>query len=174
MVKLTPVGLCDPEFDRLSAQVCESYPTACVLWIERVTNDALEEAFQSCRKMLVEKRGVDIVRTVRLFHGTSQNNMHAILEGGFDPSKNVRSAFGHGTYFATAAGYSKDYAQPDTDGVNYMLACDVLVGAVGNGCSQTAVHDAWVDQVSRPSVYVIPYAEAAIPRFVVAFHRDAK
>jgi hypothetical protein len=59
-----------------------------------------------------------------------------------------------------------------------MLICSVLIGEVSVYGQQKAIdtklHDNSVDNTKSPSIYVTPYAAGAIPRFIVAFHRNAK
>lgn len=95
----------------------------------------------------------------------------------FDPALNQRWSYGKGTYFATAAAYSRAFAKPGRDDVSYMLVCRVVVGALCRGTNgaelDTSVHDNFVDHIGGPHIYVTPYADGALPVYVVAFHATA-
>ena len=69
-----------------------------------------------------------------LWHGTNFDVMDKILQQGFNRSFCGRNAtmYGKGVYFARDASYSAypGYSVPDRNGVQYMMACRVVVGEV--------------------------------------------
>ena len=133
--------------------------------------------YQNQKAEIQAKRGKPCTE-LQLYHGTKEEAAVAIIQDGFDPERNFRAAYGKGTYFAKNASYSRDYAPPASDQVSFMLICSVLLGEVGLYGSMkpidTKVHDNAVDNLKSPSIYVTPYPYGAIPRFIVAFHRNAK
>ena len=121
--------------------------------------------------------GTGSVSEVEVFHGTRKQIIGTIISDGFDAGKNVRSAFGKGIYFSNSANMSKDYSDVPEDGVSYMIISSMLVGPVvlGSSCFtiDTNLYTAAVDRITSPSIYVCPKNEYAVPRYVVAFHKNA-
>lgn len=175
--KRKDVYMSDKRYDKIEAGIRASYPNSCLLWVEEIIHPSLEECFQVQKAEIEAKRGKPC-SVLQLYHGTREECANSIIRGGFDPDVNKVSAYGRGTYFAVAAAYSRDYAPPASDDVSFMLICDVLVGeAAVYGNSQpidTNKHDNSVNSLKQPSIYVTPYAAGAIPRFIVAFHRNAR
>jgi hypothetical protein len=60
--------------------------------------------------------------------------------------------------------------------VSYMFLADVLVGRLTTGKlrSETYNWDNNVDNITNPSIYTTPYADGAYPRYIIAFHKNAK
>ena len=164
------------EYDEITNAVRKSYPNACVVWIEEVTNDELEYHYELKKQEIIKARGA--CEEKMLFHGTTESSIENILQTGFDPSYNKRSACGMGSYFATTAIYSKEYAPPSRDEVSFMFMASVLIGKIGvhgyNQVIHTDIHDNSVNSITNPSIYVTPYRFGAVPRRIVAFYRNAK
>jgi Poly(ADP-ribose) polymerase catalytic domain len=173
--KLVTVPLSSPVFEEVEDAVRASYPKSCILWVNKVENDRLRNAYEQQKTEIANKRG--FVKEMRLFHGTSEEALNAIVHYGFDPDRNMTSAFGRGTYFAVSASYSKDYAKPKKNQISFMLLCDVLVGICCQGMSNQVIditkYDNAVNHIEKPSIYVTPYKYAAYPSYVIAFHREA-
>jgi hypothetical protein len=176
-IQRTQIALSDPQFSRVEEGIRESYPNACVLWIEQIENPALERLYQQ-QKLEIETKRKQSCSELLLYHGTTESAVGTIIHHGFNPERNVRSVYGKGSYFAKNASYSRDYAPPRSDKISFMLLCSVLVGNVavyGNSyIIDTTLHDNSVDHLDRPSIYVTPYTYGAIPRYVIAFYRDAR
>jgi hypothetical protein len=178
MATYEPVLLSNPIFDEVEAAIKQTYPNACILWVDEVINPELRKAYEDQRESLRNQRGSAAIKELGLYHGTSEEAVYSIANAGFDPSKNITSAFGKGTYFAVAAAYSKNYAKPKRhDEVSFMMMCDVLVGKCCKGSSnshiKTALYDNSVDNATTPSIYVTPYKYGAYPKYIIAFHRNA-
>jgi hypothetical protein len=175
---LCDVPMSDPTFDEIMNLVMKSFPNACVLFMERVLNFDLIASFERRKEEMIEKRGAGNVREELMFHGTRSENIMPIVKDGFLPEKNKVSAFGMGTYFASAASYSKNYAPPARDEVAYMFVCRVLIGkmlrGIGNAVLDTDKYDNFVDNPANPSIVVTPHADGAIPAYIVAFHPYAR
>lgn len=176
-VQRKDVFMSDKRYDKIEEGIRKSYPNSCILWIEEIINPELEELYQKQKADIEKKRGKPC-KELELYHGTREEYSNSIIKNGFDPLANTRSAYGKGSYFAKNASYSRDYAPPASDQVSFMLICSVLVGETSvYGASKpidTAKHDNSVDNPKSPSIYVTPYQYGAIPRFIVAFHRNAK
>jgi hypothetical protein len=176
-VKRANVFMSDKRYDKIEEGIRKSYPNSCILWIEEISNPELEERYQSQKVEIEAKRGKPC-KELELYHGTREEYANNIIRDGFDPLANTRSAYGKGSYFAKNAAYSRDYAPPASDDVSFMLICSVLIGETSvygaNQSINTKLHDNSVDNPKSPSIYVTPYTGGAIPRFIVAFHRNAK
>jgi hypothetical protein len=167
----------DKRYDRIEAGIRESYPNSCILFIEEIIHPELEMRWSALRDKISQTRGREC-QVLELYHGTREEFANAIIRDGFNPDANKVSAYGRGTYFAKHAVYSRDFAPPAPDEVSFMLVCDVLVGecgTYGNGAViDCAKHDNSVNSLKNPTIYVSPYADGAIPRFLVGFHRNAQ
>ena len=176
-VERKDVFMSDKHYDKIEEDIRKSYPNSCILWIEEIINPELEENFQKQKAEIEAKRGKPC-KELELYHGTREEYSNSIIKNGFDPLANARSAYGKGSYFAKNASYSRDYAPPASDQVSFMLICSVLVGEIAvygpSKLIDTSKHDNSVDNSKSPSIYVTPYQYGAIPRFIVAFHRNAK
>jgi hypothetical protein len=100
------------------------------------------------------------VKELRLFHGTSAKSIASICETGYKKSYNRRSAYGHGTYFASAGSYSKNYADITDIGESFLFINRVAVGADTGG--------------NNSEIFVIKHDEAAYPEYLISFHKNAK
>jgi poly [ADP-ribose] polymerase 7/11/12/13 len=170
------IMMSDKKYERIEQAIQKSYPNSCILWIEEIKNLELEVGYAKQKVEIISKRGS--CEELELFHGTREQNINIIINEGFDPSLNKTSAYGKGTYFAKNALYSRDYSPPSNEEISYMFLCSVLVGEKNiYGCNKyidTKYHDNSVDNKHSPTIYVTPYRYGAVPRFVVAFYRNAK
>ena len=169
MATYTAVSLSNPLYDKISQKIRISYPNACVLYIDEVHNPRLEEAYEKRKSQMPHA-------TERLlFHGTKSANITNIANTGFDTGFNKTSAYGIGTYFAVNAEYSKNYTDVDKAGVSYIFLCDVLVGNYKRFDGTVPITmDNSVNNTLNPTIYVTPYNDACYPRYLVAFHKNAK
>jgi len=118
-----------------------------------------------------------------LWHGTNIEVMDKILQQGFNRSfcgKNA-TVYGKGVYFARDAKYSacSQYAVPDKNGFQYIMACRVVVGEYCEGKydaltpdvrdhAKNILYDSTVgvlnnDLKSNPSIYVTYHDAQAYP-----------
>jgi hypothetical protein len=172
------------DYERITKKIYESYPNACVLWIEKVVNLDLEEKHLALFNSI--KTRCENTTIKELFHGTNTLFIDSILKNGFKIVYNNRSAHGVGTYFSTDAIYSMMYS---TGGdVCYMFLCDVIVGTVqqvhgpkyitadtGAGPPIYISHkkeNVEEDRTVGPKTYVSPYDEGGIPRYLIALHKN--
>ena len=166
----TFVMLSEPAYDFIESKVRETFKNACIVWIERVSNPTLEDAFEEYRKKVQPSN----VRT--LFHGTSEDVARIILAEGFDPSKCKVCAHGLGIYFSTRAEYSKTYCwRKNGQDYAFMIVADVVTGKTGQGHAYKPIppeYDSVTDNINKPDMYIINKREAALPRYLVAFYPD--
>jgi len=173
------VLMSDKRFDKICGMIRESYPYACILYIDEVINETLENEFKTRSTIIQLTRGK--VDRLQLFHGTNGAHIEAIAEYGFDPTKNRVAVYGYGTYFAKNAIYSKNYMKSSSgDEITYMFLADVLIGKLVtgkqriNGANPVYDWDNNVDNTTSPTIYTTPYADGAYPRYIIAFHKNAK
>ena len=171
------LALSNTVYLNIESDVRKTYPNSCVLYVDELLNDILTSRYNGRKQAMINIRGVHNIQELRLFHGTKACNINSIAENGFLSRTNTRSAYGIGTYFSTAAGYSKDYTDTDNDDVSYMFVCDVLVGRCAVGCGNkildTEAYDNFVNRSNDPTIYICPHDDACVPRYLVAFHKNA-
>lgn len=164
--KMTPVYMSDKVYDRLVGLLRESYKDACVLYIDRVSNPKLEAAFNSKQAAF----GAN-ANERELFHGSSAAAIGSITNNGYDAAYNKRAAFGPGTYFSSAASYSKDYADVIDSGESYMIVNRVLLGTHTVSAGGTYSGDSGGD---GKTIFVTRHNDASLPTYVICFHRNAR
>lgn len=139
-------------YDELVGELRKSFPNACVLYIERVVNPELLTRYETFV-------GANDVKEMRLFHGTNANSISSICESGYKKEYNRRSAYGHGTYFASAGSYSKEYTDITKDGESFLFMNRVAVGADTGG--------------DKNNIFVIKHDEAVYPEYLLSFHKNS-
>lgn len=149
----------DPTYDQIHDRLCEGYPNACMLWLEKIENPELASRYlKYVTKRQDETPG--LFQEVKLFHGTKEGNAYKIAQDGFKAALNTRSAYGHGTYFATRADVSKLYAPRSQTDCNFMILAKVCVNVHG--------HE------KTPGIYVMEDDDAILPQYIIAFYANAK
>jgi hypothetical protein len=162
------IELGDPIYDEISKKIRQSYPNACICWIESNDNPFLKEKYD------LRKSNLKITNEQELFHGSDIHSIDSICELGFDPTLNRTSAYGKGTYFAKHASYSKEYMKQTKMGLKFMIISDVIVG---NPCLGSAnliinknLYDSAVNSLTDPTIFVIPHIDGAYPKYIISFH----
>lgn len=173
---LRSVPMSDKMWDVIRDKIYVSYKNACIMWIFEVCNKDLEND-QAALKVQLEDNGP--VETLSLFHGTKSYLIEKIASEGFNVTKNTVSAYGKGTYAAQNANLSVRYVNIDSDAISYLFLVDMLVGRKQIGTKikkeiDTNLYDNYVDNITKPSIYVTPYNAGCIPKYVIAFHKNAK
>lgn len=125
-----------------------------VLRVQRIQNIAMWQSYVVKRQTIcyrenpdastsqvAKQTAIDRYERKLLWHGTNSEVMNKILQQGFNRSfcgKNA-TAYGKGVYFARDASFSahRQYAVPDKKGVQYMMACRVVVGEYCQGKSES-------------------------------------
>ncbi|XP_035532032.1 poly(ADP-ribose) polymerase family member 14-related sequence 1 isoform X1 [Morone saxatilis] len=151
--------------------------------IERIQNPVLWKSLQ-LRKHDMELRNGHQNNEKRLFHGTCHDTVAYINNHGFNRSYAGKNAacYGNGTYFAVNASYSASntYSKPNQNGEKCMYLCRVLTGDFTAGQQNMIVppakgavsvqkYDSVVDNVARPSMYVIFHDTQAYPEYLITF-----
>jgi len=171
-----PVSMQHPMFDKLCMQIYESYPNACVLFINEINNPMLTDMYYQ----YATKLG-DSAEEGHGWHGTKADIVPKIVMEGFDPAKNKVAAYGLGTYIARDANYSRAYTNHDQHEISYMFYTKFAYATKiqSSNCYNRPIPGAdsgciGVDNVKNPIIYAIPQKEAVIPEFIVAFHKFAQ
>ena len=155
---ITPVFMSDPIYDELVEHLRKSYNNACVLYIDRITNPKLLQAFEARRNAF----GAENANERRLYHGSNATAISAIIREGYKSAFNKRAVYGPGNYFSSAASYSKEYSDKVPTGENFMIVNRVLLGQSGDSGGD------------GNTIFVTKYDDAALPEYIICFHRDAE
>jgi hypothetical protein len=172
------ISLSSPIYDDITKLIRLSYPNACVLYIDEIINNSLLSKYHQRKTNIEQLRGHEHVKELMLFHGTKIDFINNIATNGFMKRFNKVSAYGKGTYFSTKASYSSHYTDKDVTDISYMFVCDVLVGkyTIVKGPQEIDInlYDNSVNNIKTPDIYVTPYDDGAYPRYLVAYHKNAK
>ena len=116
-----------------------------------------------------------------LFHGTDYKNVDSICEENIDwraLDEGRAAAFGQGAYFTAEANLSNLYCQQDSESVRFMFLAEVLVGsfAQGEASMKKPPHksDSCVDNVDRPSIFVLFNSDQYYPTFLIQYKIKSK
>ena len=123
-----------------------------------------------------------------LFHGTDHQNVDSICEENIDwraLDEGRAAAFGQGAYFTAEADLSNPYCQQDSESVRYMFLAEVLVGSFARGeasmkrpphksNSATPRYDSCVDNVDKPSIFVLFDSDQYYPTFLIQYKIKGK
>ena len=177
MHEMRPIWMSDNRYDMISKRIRSSYPNACILYIDEVINDELLQAYLQKKESIASTHGT--VSEQQLFHGTKEEIIPLIADNGFDPTKNIRGAYGYGVYFAKNASYSSGYMTANKNGEpSFMFLADVLVGnTITRGSAEqvkTLNYDNNVDNLISPTIYTTVHDDGAYPRYIIAFHKEAR
>ncbi|XP_038045720.1 protein mono-ADP-ribosyltransferase PARP14-like [Patiria miniata] len=151
--------------------------------ILRIQNKDLMMIYQA-RKAAMEARldRTDIEKT--LYHGTDEQTCDKINRFGFDRGFSGKNAtvHGNGTYFAAEASFSARsfYAEPNASNTKHIYATKVLVGDFTTGAkgmvmppnkpnNSDQLYDSVVDNVGKPSIYVIFNDAQAYPEHLIKY-----
>ena len=98
--KYNPVLMTNPVYDVISNRILESFPTACILYIDEIQNDYLLGRFEIAKKEMQEQMDADRIRplykevkVLQLFHGTTRECVNSISQEGFRRDLNKSSAY---------------------------------------------------------------------------------
>jgi len=73
----TPVYMSDKIYNELVELLRKTYPNVCVLYIDRISNKALEKKFEA-RRLTFENKS-----STKLFHGTQSGSVASIITNGY-------------------------------------------------------------------------------------------
>jgi hypothetical protein len=153
----SPVWLSDSRYSKIESLIYASYPNACILYIDEIVNPRLDQRYHARREQIPG------VKEVQGFHGTKETSVSNIISNGFDPMYAVRQAYGPGVYFANKAQYSSGYMVASKHGEpTFMFLADVLIGQNG------------VDNHFGPDIFTTVHADGSFPRYLIAFHKEAR
>lgn len=156
-------------YDDLVKTLRESFPNACVLYIDKIVNQHLVDRFEQ-RKNYLESTEYGSNEMI-LYHGTTEISANLISKEGYKSSLNKRSVYGPGTYFSSAGSYSKLYTDVTGRGESFMLVNRVLLGnftknaGIGYTCDSNG---------DGSTIFVVKNDESILPEYVICFHKNAK
>ncbi|XP_069886170.1 protein mono-ADP-ribosyltransferase PARP14 isoform X2 [Dipodomys merriami] len=176
----------DSEYNKVADKFNETCSKFIIEKIERIQNLGLWNSYQAKKKTIDAKNGHQKNERL-LFHGTDINSVPHVNENGFNRSYAGKNAvcYGKGTYFAVNANYSANdtYSRPDANGKKHIYYVRVLVGeyTLGNQSyivppeknpqNPTDLYDTVVDNVHRPSLFVVFYDYQAYPEYLITFRQ---
>lgn len=184
-MKVTRVDLGNKIYDEIDEKMRKNYENCCILYIDKIENDGLSEKYERFKEELIKKRGEDQVKEEYFFHGTKKTSIDGICNTGFKMALNKVCAYGIGTYFSPNVKLALNYTDTSVgdksflDGVevSYVFYCKVLIGKMKKGHSNEKIDtekiDVCVNNVKSPTIYSIPYDDAIVPLYVVAFYKKA-
>lgn len=172
----TPLPLSDPDYDRLSKLVRESYPRACITMIDRITIPQAQKAYEEWLSNFSEKAQYTV------FHGTKFANVASICQHSFQPSEGKVMAYGYGCYFAKYFAYSHTYTDSastttEDSKMSYVFVCSILPGRIAHGIPNKmppSGFDSCANNPASPTIFAIPQACMMIPRFLIRFSKEAE
>ena len=175
-MKVHSLSVGSKEFEEVAQYITKTWKNACIMDIQRVEEHCMFEKYNALKQTMPEPN------EQMLFHGTHESAVNSILEFGYDPLFAKVCAYGMGVYFAADASYSYNYmpSKKDLSGfdLSYMFVNSVLVGRSISGTSNSICNlnqaDTQVDSVKNPKIFSVPRAEQAIPKYVIAFHKNAQ
>jgi len=168
---LTRIPISDYEYkDKLinSSNIC----------IHKIHNEILEQKYQNF-KISCESEMIGYNELV-LYHGTKPEYCVSILTNGFQKKYNKLFTYGKGTYFATNYDYSCLYTGPISGtgfaadnfvGTFRIFVCNVIIleNITNNKCYDSLRDEIGVNNLDKPTIYVTPYDEGCIPRYLLCF-----
>jgi hypothetical protein len=60
----------------------------------------------------------------------------------------------------------------DTNDISYMFIANIFIGKVKYNSSED-VGDTYVDNINNPTIFSMPLKEQTLPKYLVAFHKNA-
>ncbi|XP_048245653.1 protein mono-ADP-ribosyltransferase PARP14-like [Haliotis rufescens] len=152
--------------------------------IERIQNQTLYKQYMTKAEQLQKQNGALFTNERTLWHGTSERNTALINSRGFSRSSSGHTAspYGEGCYFAVKSSHSANplYSPPDKYGWKRMYQCRVLTGkfTLGRarmkdtpfrGQGKNVKYDSAVDDVKKPSCFVVFNDTQAYPEYLITF-----
>ncbi|XP_046547810.1 protein mono-ADP-ribosyltransferase PARP15-like [Haliotis rubra] len=152
--------------------------------IDRIQNQTLFMQYTAKAEQLQKQNGALFTNERMLWHGTSDHNTARINLSGFSRSSsgNTATQHGEGCYFAVKSSYSVNplYSPPDKRGWKRVYQCRVLTGkfTLGRprmkdtpfrGPEKTVKYDSAVDDVKKPSLFVVFNDTQAYPEYLITF-----
>ncbi|XP_067664225.1 protein mono-ADP-ribosyltransferase PARP15-like [Haliotis asinina] len=152
--------------------------------IDRIQNKTLFRQYTTKAEQLQKRNGALFTNERTLWHGTSDHNTAQINLRGFSRSSSVNTAtqYGEGCYFAVKSSYTVNplYSPPDRGGWKRVYQCRVLTGKFTLGrprmkdtpfrdSEKTVKYDSVVDDVKKPSLFVVFNDTQAYPEYLITF-----
>ncbi|NXO58353.1 PAR15 polymerase, partial [Aramus guarauna] len=183
-IKLVNLKPSCQEYLEVQNKFKKTCPSFVIEKIERIQNPFLWQTYQ-IKASALSTKNKNQNNEKFLFHGTAVSSLSAINYNGFNrgfAGKNAAN-IGNGTYFAVDASYSAQdiYSRPDTNNRRYMYLARVLTGRYcagsrglvtpppQNPADPTDLYDSVVDNVNKPTMFVIFNDIQAYPEYLITF-----
>ncbi|XP_070560530.1 protein mono-ADP-ribosyltransferase PARP12-like [Ptychodera flava] len=184
---LSENGDTSAEYGEVASRFRWTMPHDIIVSIERVQNKSLWGFLVKRYEDMKQKARNGIVNVRHLFHGTAEDYVDVICRQNFDwrlCGSRVGTKFGKGSYFAKTARFSDGYIQAD-DVYQKMFLARVLVGEFAQGQADFVkpppknandpfgdLYDSCVNNVDKPSTYVIFESSQAYPEYIITYIRN--
>ena len=174
-MNLESVAESSQEFKMISKRFKESMPDKKVLQLIAIRNPKREIEFLQYVLSTIEKSNVKTPKEINiapLFHGaTTPVNTRDIMNHGFEFRLCRSGASGRGTYFASDASYSSDYASHVPEGRCMIVARIALgrVGVIADSSTTLRPPDGYDSIKSFERNFVVFDNRAALPEFLLIF-----
>lgn len=177
-MSLLYVSMNEPVYNEITKNIRKTYPNACIIEVSKIIHDEYTELsfLQMFENYVQENENTEIVQ---LFHGTSEESVHNILDKGFKKSMNTVSAFGKGTYFSNDVKVSKQYAasrasqrQKRDHGLIFTIIADVIISSKGLPHTKPEP-SCYVNSMTYPTIFCVTCDDNIIPRYVVSYVENA-
>jgi hypothetical protein len=155
------------EFDKVYNLIETTCPGQCIISIDKVINPFLEERYNKYKESLGDK-----AKEIDVYHGSNLDGIFSICTEGFIKSKNKVSAFGKGSYVATAFAYSKAYSKINGNNYHNLIVCKLSYLNIKQGSSNSICpkgYDVQVDNTYNPGIFSVDKDEALLPLYIVQF-----
>ncbi|XP_034532885.1 protein mono-ADP-ribosyltransferase PARP14-like isoform X2 [Notolabrus celidotus] len=151
--------------------------------IERVQNVYQWHAYTVCKQRILANNGAAELGEKSLYHGTSAEACNCIERDKFDRGYTGAhgARYGKGVYFAVNADYSaRTFSPADASGLKRLYVARVLTGryTVGDpslkaapprGSDPTDCFNSVVDNMQRPTMFVVFHDDQAYPEYLITF-----
>jgi hypothetical protein len=163
------------EFDKITAKFRSSIGTnnVCVSVIYKITNDALNQAFDARAAAILEARGT-APKVVEVYHGTTLKAAANIVNTGFDPAYSTVAAYGKGTYASPSVSMALTYCQDAKKEGDFSMIflCRFLKGTYGKTSTSKHIDTSVADYSGDGhNILVTPYADGIIPDYLLCYYQ---
>ncbi|XP_022804544.1 uncharacterized protein LOC111341797 [Stylophora pistillata] len=162
---------------------------ASIISIERVQNPFLWKKYAD-KKEWMKKKALVKDNPKLLFHGVDPQVVDTMCEENIDCralGEDRAAQFGQGAYFTEEAALSNLYCRQDSESFRYMFLCEVIVGSFAKGEpsltrpplrsdseAKKQRYDSCVDNVTKPTIFVLFASDQYYPTFLVKFKTKSK
>ena len=176
-----PLDVKSSEYRQVEEQFIKTAkPTHAIVKIEAVKNPIRLGYYMFKRQQFQRVLGDDWLNEMWLWHGTGPETIRMIAHQGFLRQFMTESKYGKGVSLASSATVASERAEPDRVGMRRMFLARALVGHYHTGYPscllpdpkpgrEFQVHESVVDNVARPSYFILFQDDQAYAEYCVTF-----